>query len=44
MSSNPTFLLAAIALILAVVGIAFPRFPLIPVAVILLAVAVLLRA
>ena len=41
MLSSPVFLLAGLALILAVVGIIFTRFPLTEVAVILLAIALL---
>lgn len=42
MLANAPVLLTLIALICAVVGIATPRYPLIPVAVILLSIAVLL--
>ena len=41
---NVIQILSGIALILAVVGIAKPAWPLVPVAVILLAVAILIKA
>lgn len=44
MNWSPTFILALIALILAVLGIAKPQWPLTATAVILLAVAIMISA